>query len=340
MDTFVDSSWYFARYCSPRHDRGIYDRAKVDYWLPVDQYIGGVEHAVLHLLYARFYTKVLRDLGLLDIDEPFTNLLSQGMVTKDGAAMSKSRGNVVEPDTLINEYGADTARLFILFASPPEKDLEWSDQGVQGAFRFLSRVWRLVVESPGLWGAGPGGTAAQGVVTAAATGALPRDLADLRRQTHRTIRKVTEDLEARFRFNTAIAAVMELVNSIYLVREAHGTDGKAAPVLREAITAVVRLLAPFVPHITDELWERMGGEGTLVLQRWPEYDPALVQAEEVLIVVQVNGKVRSRITLPADSPEEAVRQAALSDARVREFTGGKPPRKVVVVPNRLVSVVV
>ncbi|HWP34633.1 MAG TPA: leucine--tRNA ligase [Thermodesulfobacteriota bacterium] len=344
MDTFVESSWYFARYCSPGYDRGMFDRDKAQYWLPVDQYIGGIEHAVLHLLYARFFTKVLRDFGLLDIDEPFTNLLSQGMVIKDGAKMSKSLGNIVDPDAIIAEYGADTARLFILFAAPPEKDLEWTDQGVQGASRFLSRVWRLVVESPELWTAGPAPLPADGAAAPVAAGEgevpLPRELAELRRRTHRTIRKVTDDLEARFRFNTAIAAIMELVNASYLVREAHGTRGPAAAVLREAVTAVVRLLAPFVPHLADELWERMGGRGTLALEPWPAYDPALVQAEEVLIVVQVNGKVRSRITLPADSPEEAVREAALADARVREFTGGRPPRKVVVVPNRLVNIVV
>jgi leucyl-tRNA synthetase len=331
MDTFVESAWYFARYVSPRYERGMFDPAKARYWLPVDQYIGGVEHAILHLLYARFYTKVMRDFGLVAIDEPFTNLLSQGMVIKDGFKMSKSHGNVVDPDALIDEYGADTARLFILFASPPENDLVWSDQGVQGCFRFISRVWRLVVEQPALFAGGPDG--------AAHAGALPKDLTELRRKTHATIRKVTEDLDG-FRFNTAIAAVMELVNAIYLAREAHGSAGAAAPVIREAIVAVVRLLAPFVPHVADELWERMGGTETLAFQTWPAYDAALVQADEVLIVVQVNGKVRSRLTLPADSPEDAVRAAALADARVREFTGGRPPRKVVVVPNKLVSVVV
>ena len=333
MDTFVESSWYFARYTSPGYDRGMFDRLKAKYWLPVDQYIGGVEHAILHLLYARFYTKVMRDFGLVDFDEPFTNLLSQGMVIKDGAKMSKSHGNVVDPDALIDQYGADTARLFSLFAAPPEKDLEWSDQGVQGCFRFISRVWRLVVEEPDLWRDGPE------VGVSVDREALPRELAALRRKTHATIKKVTDDLDG-FRFNTAIAAIMELVNAIYLAREAHGTAGAAGGVLREAIVAVVRLLAPFVPHVADELWERMGGRETLVFQNWPTFDPALVQADEVLIVVQVNGKVRSRITLPADSPEDDVRAAALADARVREFTGGKPPRKVVVVPNKLVSIVV
>ncbi|HEX7125366.1 MAG TPA: leucine--tRNA ligase [Thermodesulfobacteriota bacterium] len=333
MDTFVESSWYFARYTSPGYDRGMFDRLKAKYWLPVDQYIGGVEHAILHLLYARFYTKVMRDFGLVDFDEPFTNLLSQGMVIKDGAKMSKSHGNVVDPDALIDQYGADTARLFSLFAAPPEKDLDWSDQGVQGCFRFISRVWRLVAEEPGLWADGP-----QARVPADRQ-AVPRDLAALRRKTHATIKKVTEDLDG-FRFNTAIAAVMELVNAIYLAREAHGTAGAAGAVLREAIVAVVRMLAPFVPHVADELWERMGGRETLVFQSWPAFDPALVQADEVLIVVQVNGKVRSRITLPAGSPDADVEAAALADARVREFTGGKPPRKVVVVPNKLVSVVV
>ncbi len=333
MDTFVESSWYFARYASPRYDRGIFDRLKARYWLPVDQYIGGVEHAILHLLYARFYTKVMRDFGLVDVDEPFSNLLSQGMVIKDGAKMSKSHGNVVDPDALIDEYGADTARLFSLFAAPPEKDLDWSDQGVQGCARFLSRVWRLVVEEPHLWTPEAEARSPESDVRG------DRSLSGLRRKTHATIKKVTEDLDG-FRFNTAIAAVMELVNAIYLAREAHGTGGAAAPVLRKAIVAVVRLLAPFVPHAADELWERMGGRETLAYQAWPAFNPAIVQADEVLIVVQVNGKVRSRLTLPADSSEADVQAAALADARVREFMGGKPARKVVVVPNKLVSVVV
>jgi leucyl-tRNA synthetase len=334
MDTFVESSWYFARYVSPHYDRGMFDPEQARYWLPVDQYIGGVEHAILHLLYARFYTKVMRDFGLVAIDEPFTNLLSQGMVIKDGAKMSKSRGNVVDPDHIIDTYGADTARLFILFAAPPEKDLEWSDQGVQGCSRFIARVWRAVVETPELWRDGHSGRAEAGNGTA-----LPRDLADLRRKTHATIKKVTDDLEA-FRFNTAIAAIMELVNTVYLAREAHGIEGRAGDVLREALVAIIRLLAPFTPHVADELWERIGGRDTLANQAWPAYDPALVAAAEVLIVVQVNGKVRSRLTLPADSPEREVRAAALGDARVREFMGGKEAKRVVVVPNKLVSVVV
>jgi len=354
FDTFVESSWYFARYACPQYGDGPLDRAAVDYWLPVDQYIGGVEHAVMHLLYARFFTKVLRDLGMLGLDEPFSNLLTQGMVCMetrscpthgwlfpeqvvDGQCslcgqpaqvgrnekMSKSKKNVVDPDQLISRFGADTARLFSLFAAPPEKDLEWNEQGVEGCYRFLHRVWRAVLDNLEL--------------VAAATVPVQADgeARVLRRQVHRTIRKVTEDVDGRFHFNTAIAAVMELVNAIYGFKDKQANPG----VLREALETTVRLLAPFVPHIAEELWARLGHAGGLEAAGWPQWDDAALVEEEKTIVVQVNGKVRGKVTVVADADDEATRQAALADANVARFLEGKTVRKVVVVPGRLVNIV-
>jgi leucyl-tRNA synthetase len=296
--------------------------------MPVDQYIGGIEHAVLHLLYARFFTKVLRDLGYVDIDEPFANLLTQGMVIKDGAKMSKSKGNVVDPDALINAYGADTARLFSLFAAPPEKDLDWSDQGVDGSFRFLNRIWKLVYESAPL--------------TANAGEVRPESLSEegkkLRRATHKTIRKVTEDIEDRFHFNTAIAAVMELVNFINAF-EPKNHPANAA-VMKEAVESVVLLLAPFVPHISEELWECLGHRQGLEASGWPAFDPAAAVEDELLVVVQVNGKLRGKITVGASASEDEVKTAALADDRVKSFTDGKMVKKVIYVPGKLVNIVV
>jgi leucyl-tRNA synthetase len=328
MDTFVQSSWYFLRYCSPDFAAGPIDRARAGYWMAVDQYIGGIEHAVLHLLYARFFTKVLRDLGYCDIDEPFTNLLTQGMVIKDGAKMSKSKGNVVDPDALIRKYGADTARLFSLFAAPPEKDLDWSDQGVDGSYRFLNRVWKLVHENLPLLAGSP----------ALDADLLTEEGKTLRRAVHKTIRKVTEDIDERFHFNTAIAAVMELVNALYAFSPRN--DPRNAPVLKEALESVVLLLVPFVPHMTAELWECLGhGEG-VEAAGWPVFDPAVAADEELLIVVQVNGKLRSKITMPADAPEAVVRETALADPKVRPFIEGATVRKVICVPGKLVNIVV
>ncbi|WP_225072230.1 leucine--tRNA ligase [Desulfuromonas sp. CSMB_57] len=354
FDTFVESSWYFARYACPQYGDGPLDRAAVDYWLPVDQYIGGVEHAVMHLLYARFFTKVLRDLGMLGLDEPFSNLLTQGMVCMetrscpthgwlfpeqvvDGQCslcgqpaqvgrnekMSKSKKNVVDPDQLISRFGADTARLFSLFAAPPEKDLEWNEQGVEGCYRFLHRVWRVVLDHLELVGAAtiPARTEGEARV--------------LRRQVHRTIKKVTEDVDGRFHFNTAIAAVMELVNAIYGFKDKPANPG----VLREALETTVRLLAPFVPHIAEELWARLGHAGGLEAAGWPQWDAAALVEEEKTIVVQVNGKVRGKVTVVADADDEVTRQAALADANVARFLEGKTVRKVVVVPGRLVNIV-
>lgn len=331
MDTFVESSWYFARFACPGHDTGPLDLSRVGYWMPVDQYIGGIEHAVLHLLYSRFFVKVLRDMGYLDVDEPFLNLLTQGMVIKDGAKMSKSKGNVVDPDEMIEAYGADTVRLFCLFASPPEKDLEWSEQGVEGSFRFLSRMWRLVAENR---------EKLLEAVKYDGERRLPTHLLDLHRKTHQTIKKVTDDIGERFHFNTAIAAVMELVNHMYQILESPPGDDELWPVFREAVESMILLVSPIVPHIAEELWHSMGYTESVLLQPWPKWRSEALQSEEVLIVVQVNGRLRSRITVPADASADQVQRTALEDPRIREFISGKTPRKVVVIPNRLVNVVV
>ncbi len=331
MDTFVESSWYFARFaCATSHDTPL-DRRRVQYWLPVNQYIGGIEHAVLHLLYARFFTKVLRDMGYLDTDEPFQNLLTQGMVIKDGAKMSKSKGNVVDPDEMIGAYGADTVRLFCLFAAPPEKDLEWSDQGVEGSSRFLSRIWRLVADHL---------ESLEPAVSYQGGADLSKPLADLHRKTHQTIKKVTEDIGDRFHFNTAIAAVMELVNHMYLMLENPSRDELFWPVMKSAAEAMILLISPIVPHITEELWQALGHSESLLKAPWPKWNEEALLAEEVLLVVQVNGKLRSRILVSADAGREQVEQAALRDPRAQDFIGGKTIRKIVVVPNRLVNIVV
>jgi leucyl-tRNA synthetase len=363
MDTFVESSWYFDRFCSPDFDQkpGL-DRKRMDYWLPVDQYIGGIEHAILHLLYSRFYTKVLRDFGVLGVDEPFANLLTQGMVCKETMQcdthgylypyevkegkctrcsrsvkigktekMSKSLKNVIDPDYLIEKYGADTARMFCLFASPPEKDLEWSDQGVEGSFRFLGRVWRIVAEYL---------DDVRDVEPFDGKGELEGELKDLRRKTHQTIKKVTDDINERFHFNTAISAVMELVNALYQVKHPEKGDGKAFSVAKEAIEAVILLLAPIVPHITEELWAMLGHREKLADCPWPAYDPVVVREEEVLIVVQVNGKLRGRLTVPAHESDDRIKELALKDDKVAKFLGGKEPLKVVYVPKKLVNIVV
>jgi leucyl-tRNA synthetase len=327
MDTFVESSWYFARYVSPRDATTPFDPRELRYWLGtrgVDQYIGGIEHAILHLLYSRFLTKVLRDLGFVQLDEPFASLFTQGMVIKDGFAMSKSRGNVVDPDELIARYGADTVRLFCLFAAPPERDLDWSEKGVEGQSRFLNRVWRLVhALLPRL---APPGTP------------LPEPLSDadreLHRLTHHTIARVHEDLATRFHFNTAISAIHEHTAGLDAAEQA------SPPALREAIDALLLLLAPLVPHFAAELWEATGHSGALDAAAWPAADPAALVRDLVELPVQVNGKLRGRITVPADAPEGDVVAAALADAQVQGHLGGRPVKRQVVVPGRLVSLVV
>lgn len=328
MDTFVESSWYFARYTSPRNSVEPFERTKADYWLPVDQYIGGVEHAILHLLYARFFTKVLRDLKWLRIDEPFVNLLTQGMVIKDGSKMSKSKGNVVDPDDLIKKYGADTVRLFCLFAAPPDRDLEWSDQGVEGAFRFLTRLWRLVNEN---WDSNG--------QQAASTEPLEGRAKSLHSKIHQTIRKVTTDIEERLHFNTAISAVMELVNEVYDSIGLAGGDAQIAASVRNGIKTSVMLLSPFVPHLAEELWSVMGFKSPISAEKWPSYDEKLAQAEVVELVIQVNGKVRSRIEIPAGMNKAELEEAAFGDPRIQEWMQGKEVRKVIVAGNKLVNIV-
>jgi leucyl-tRNA synthetase len=332
MDTFVESSWYFLRYCSPHYEAGMFERQAAEYWMPVDQYIGGIEHAVLHLLYARFYTKVLRDLGLVKVDEPFTALLSQGMVIKDGAKMSKSKGNVVDPDELIHAFGADTARLFSLFAAPPEKDLEWNEHGVEGASRFLNRVWRFVLAHADELRAGGGPPLHPS----------SEDGRAFRRTIHETIRRVTDDLEHDFHFNTAISAIMELINALYAY-EAASLDrvpgGERARLLREAVESALLLLGPFCPHIAEELWSQLGRPESLFTQTWPSADAEALRRKEVTVVVQVDGKVRGRMTVDVDSGEERIRELALGDEKVRAWVASRRIEKIVVVPNRLVNIV-
>ncbi len=337
MDTFVESSWYFARYTCPG-DQIPLDREKVDRWLPVDQYIGGIEHAILHLLYSRFFTKVLRDMGWLSVDEPFRNLLTQGMVLKDGAKMSKSKGNVVDPNDMIETYGADTVRLFILFAAPPERDLEWSDKGVEGAHRFLQRIWRLVNENQKELAAAPPVDPAWNDDPA-----FPSVLRDLRRKTHVTIRKVTEDIEKRFHFNTAISAIMELVNEVTSLVKGEGStselDDTAWAVVREALENTVIMLNPFVPHITEELWRQLGHDTELFRESWPVADSRAAKSDTKKVVVQVNGKVRANILVDANAEQGAVESAALEESNVKKHIEGKKIRKIIYVPGRLLNIV-
>ena len=366
MDTFTCSSWYYLRYCDARNDSAIWDTAKAGYWMPVDQYIGGIEHAILHLLYSRFFTKALCDMGHVGFDEPFERLFTQGMVCKqayhstrgfipteeveerDGQLvdkqtglrvettlekMSKSKFNVVRPDALIEQYGADTVRLYTLFIGPPEKDSEWSDAGVEGGFRFLKRLWTVVIRNIDL-------LKAFNAAPAVATDGLEGAARDLHRATHETIEKFTGDMEGDFHFNTAIAASMELVNEVYK-HEASLRDGgeTGKRVLAEALRTVVVLLSPIVPHVCEELWSRMGNTESLLRSAWPKADPAALVRDEVELVVQVNGKVRARVTVPADAADEEVKEAAFADENVRRHIEGRRVVKTVVVPGRLVNIV-
>jgi len=329
FDTFMESSWYYARFCSPGSDSAMLDE-RARYWLPVDLYIGGIEHAILHLLYARFFHKIMRDEGLVDSAEPFKKLLTQGMVLKDGAKMSKSKGNTVDPQGLINRYGADTVRLFIMFASPPEQSLEWSDDGVQGASRFLRRLWRFV----------------QDQVQGELPGELPEKLnidllddaqRDLRRAVHGTIKKVSDAIGRRYTFNTAIAANMELMNTVMKFK-VHNAQDRA--VVREALDAIVPMLAPIVPHICHELWHVLGHKTAVVDESWPKFDASALKAETLQIIVQVNGKLRARIDVAADAVKADIERAALADDNVKRFIADQSVRKVIVVPGKLVNVVV
>jgi leucyl-tRNA synthetase len=363
MDTFVESSWYFDRYACPDYDEGPLDSKQVDYWMPVDQYIGGIEHAILHLLYSRFYTRVLRDFGYLKITEPFTKLFTQGMVCKETqecpkhgyvfpdevkddrcihchsevmtgntVKMSKAKKNVVDPVKLVNRYGADTVRMFCLFASPPERDLEWNDQGVEGSYRFLNRVWRLLEEN------------LKDITQAdiyAGEQTLSGPMKELHRKAHETIKKVTNDVEDRFHFNTAISAVIELVNETNKCLSSDGVKGKLPwSVVREAVETVVLLLSPVVPHMTEEMWRMLGHEESLLEVSWPSYQTDALAVEKRLIILQVNGKVRSRIEVPASIGDKEVEEKALKDERIQRFIGEKTVKRVIVVPNKLVNVVV
>ena len=326
MDTFICSSWYYYRYADPKNSERPFDRDKVNYWAPVDQYIGGIEHAILHLLYARFFTKVLRDAGMLDFDEPFTNLLTQCMVTKDGAKMSKSLGNVVSPEEIIEKYGADTARLFILFAAPVERDLDWSDQGVEGAYRFLNRVWRILLQFE---------EAIKSAPESYDTAVLTSEETELRRVLHMTIKKVTEDVRDRFMFNTAISSIMELVNAFYAFQ-----DKELSPALaRETGSALLRMLAPFAPHITEELWARLF-TGSVHAQTWVICDASALTQDEIEVVLQINGKVRDRVKIAADLDKAAMERLVTELPRAKELTAGKEIVKVICVPGKLVNIVV
>lgn len=363
MDTFVDSSWYFLRFTSPEAEDGPVNAARVNYWMPVDQYIGGIEHAVLHLLYARFFTKAVRDLGLMTVDEPFHRLLTQGMVCKetsrcaehgfrlpgevDGSGccracgrpvqvgrtekMSKSKKNVIDPEDLLAQYGADTARLFCLFAAPPEKDLEWSDQGVEGSFRFLCRIVRLVEEQEALLKDRVPPIPFQDLIAGRA----------LYRRAQQTVKRVTEDIEDEFHFNTAISALMELTNEIsrFELKGPAEEIGERRFAYSYAVETLLLLLSPFAPHLCEELWERLGRGGSIFQTSWPLFDPAVITAEEMVVVIQIDGKVRSRLVMPADADETAMREAALADERVKGWLSERTTRKVVVVPKKLVNIV-
>ncbi|MFZ5652230.1 MAG: leucine--tRNA ligase [Bacillota bacterium] len=329
MDTFMCSSFYFFRYASPRNTGRVWGEDEINYWLPVDQYIGGVEHAILHLLYSRFFTKFLYDINLVPCQEPFTNLLTQGMVLKDGAKMSKSRGNVVSPEDIVATYGADTARLFILFAAPPERDLEWSDQGVEGCYRFLNRVWRLVAPLAGR-------------IRSSAkpdTGRLVGVDREMHRLTHVTIKRVTEDVGGRFNFNTAVSAIMEMVNGLNQYREVPETDRDPA-VLKEAVETLLILLAPFAPHITEELWHGTGQSGSIHLRPWPKYNPEAIAEDEITIVVQINGRIKDRMLVPAGLSADKMAGMVLAQEKVRQMLEGRSVVKVIPVPDKLVNIVV
>jgi leucyl-tRNA synthetase len=346
MDTFVDSSWYFFRFCDPKNNELPFDPEKVGYWGPVDFYSGGVEHAILHLIYSRFFTRVFRDLGMTHLSEPFARLLTQGMVLKSGQVMSKSKGNVVDPDDMIQKYGADALRLYVMFVAPPEKEIEWTDAGLEGSFRFLARVWRLadsLCETIG----------GEGIPMPSHVELNDEERA-VRRKTHQTIKRVTLDLDPRVHLNTAVSAMMELVNELYAFcnRSQCGPVGDDADnvgvierpatiaVLKEAVEALVRMISPFAPHMAEELWEALGHRGGITAAGWPEFDEAVAKAEEVVVPVQINGKVRGRVTVPADTSEEQLRDIALADPHIRPHLEGRTVKKVVVANGRLVSIVV
>ncbi len=325
MDTFVDSSWYFLRYIDPKNTTEPFGKDVTNKWMPVDQYIGGVEHAIMHLLYARFFVKAFNEMGMIDFNEPFKNLLTQGMVLKEGTKMSKSKGNVVSPLEIIKEFGADTARLFVLFAAPPERDLDWSEQGVEGCFRFINRVYRLVDELTDV------------AKSSVKMGDLTKEDKAMRYTINATLKKVTEDLSEKFGFNTAISALMELINEMYKYKE---LDSRNEAVIKEGIETIVAILAPFAPHIGEELWTMIGKEGSIFDISWPKYDETALVKDEVEVVVQVNGKVRGKLSVAANISREEMQEAAMNDEKIKALVEGKTIVKVVAVPKKLVNIVV
>ncbi len=338
MDTFVDSSWYFYRFADAHNDRLPFDPDKVEYWCPVDFYSGGVEHAILHLIYSRFFARVFRDLGMINHSEPFTHLLTQGMVLKDGAVMSKSKGNVVDPDSMIEKVGADALRLYVMFVAPPEKEVEWTDSGLDGSFRWLARVWRLADQ----WRSetAPATAAGSRQPREIDHAALSADERAIRRKTHDTIRRVTQDIDVRKQMNTAVSAMMELVNELYAFTDKGQRTAQAGLVAREAIEALIVMVSPFAPHTIEELWARYGHEGGLALASWPVFDPEVANAEEIVIPVQVNGKLRGRITVSPEATDAELEAAALAEPDVQAHVRARPCKKVVVAKGRLVSIVV
>ncbi len=335
MDTFVDSSWYFIRYCLQKGNIDLpsalrIPESEVRYWMPVDQYIGGIEHAVLHLLYSRFFVKVMRDIGLIDFNEPFQNLLTQGMVIKDGAKMSKSKGNVVDPNHLIQKYGTDTLRLFSLFAAPPEKDLEWSDKGVEGAFRFLKRLWGIVYKYSDKL------PVTSNKVKDKDSSPVTHHASRLLKKTHQTIKRVTNDIEREFHFNTAVAGLMELVNEIASFEPATDEDRAS---LRFALERTLLLLSPFAPHLAEELWEALGNKPSIFEEKWPDWDEEIAKEEKIELVVQVNGKLRSKLLIPIGITDDEIKRMALQEPKINDIIGGKTIRKVIVVKGKLVNIV-
>lgn len=330
MDTFVDSSWYFLRYISPKEENAPFVSKDVNQWLPVDQYVGGVEHAILHLLYSRFFTKVLYDSKLISFQEPFRNLFAQGMIVKNGAKMSKSKGNVVSPDELIEKYGADTVRLYTLFIGPPEKDAEWNDASVEGCYRFLKRVWRLVNENLDL----------KERQVEKGDAPLSKEAKELKRLTHLTIKKVTQDIDQEWHFNTAVASIMEFVNFLNsAIGKVKGEGEEGRKVCLEAIDSLILLLSPLTPHFSEELWEKLGNKGSVFKHAWPEYEEKNLKQQEVQVVLQVDGKVRGRMDVPAETNKEELEKLARSHPAIQNWTKGKTIKTVVVVPSKLINVV-
>jgi leucyl-tRNA synthetase len=327
FDTFMESSWYYARFCSSDNNKAMLDE-RANYWLPVDLYIGGIEHAILHLLYARFYHKLLRDEGLVKGDEPFKSLLTQGMVLKDGAKMSKSQGNTVDPEEMINNYGADTVRLFMMFTAPPEQSLEWSDTAINGSFRFLKKLWNTVELK---------NDQIKSIGSIKGNESFNELQTDLRRKTHKTIAKVTDDIGRRYTFNTAIAAIMELFNHLNIFKMNSDLDKK---VVRESIETILLLLSPIVPHICNRLWHEIGNENAIIYERWPVYQKDLTVDDVIEVVIQVNGKLRSRALISADKSKEELKEIALSDSKIISFIDGKEIKKVIVVPKKLINIVI